>query len=228
MVLNYWETLVSPIAVCLGLVLTSGIQGAEHLKKPIYITPSRASKSAIRAVEKVGGSVFCKYYNDLALRDCLKGRTDRTEATPVRQTDIGTDYAFWVCALGSLYSQFGTRRGRIEVISHRRHWTKCLLLLLTNDGVNCRSNYLFSRSRSTIDRSRANLIGPSHLIIAFWSLGSTYTYYSVAVSILSGEILRLRDLNLSEPPPFASSTDAPRLIESLGDALRDLEGLRET
>lgn len=67
-------------------------QGVEQLKTPIHITPARASKSAIRAVEKQGGTVFCKYYNDLALRDCLKGRTDRTEATPVRQTDIGAEY----------------------------------------------------------------------------------------------------------------------------------------
>ncbi|KAI0340700.1 ribosomal protein L15 [Trametopsis cervina] len=62
--------------------------GAEQLKTPIHITPARASKSAIKAVEKLGGTVFCKYYNALALKDCLKGRADRTEAAPVRQTDI--------------------------------------------------------------------------------------------------------------------------------------------
>ncbi|KAI0798111.1 ribosomal protein L15 [Abortiporus biennis] len=62
--------------------------GASELKSPVHITPSRASKSAIRAVEKLGGSVFCKYYNDLALRDCVDGRTDRTQAAPTRRTDI--------------------------------------------------------------------------------------------------------------------------------------------
>ncbi|TFY83603.1 hypothetical protein EWM64_g395 [Hericium alpestre] len=62
--------------------------GAEHLKAPIHITPSRASKSAIKAVEKLGGTVFCKYYNRLSLYDCLKGRTDRTEAAPTRREDI--------------------------------------------------------------------------------------------------------------------------------------------
>ncbi|KAI0811048.1 ribosomal protein L15 [Irpex lacteus] len=62
--------------------------GADQLKTPIHITPARASKSAIRAVEKLGGTVFCKYYNDLAIKDAVKGRTDRTEAAPVRQTDI--------------------------------------------------------------------------------------------------------------------------------------------
>jgi len=62
--------------------------GAEHLKTPIHITPSRASQSAIRAVEKLGGTVFCKYYNPLALRDCVKGRTDRTEAMPTHRREI--------------------------------------------------------------------------------------------------------------------------------------------
>jgi len=62
--------------------------GSQHLKTPVHITPSRASQSAIRAVEKLGGSVFCKYYNPLALRDCVKGRMDRTQAAPTRQTDI--------------------------------------------------------------------------------------------------------------------------------------------
>ena len=34
--------------------------------------------------------MFCKYYNDLALRDCVNGRTDRIEAAPTRKTDIRT------------------------------------------------------------------------------------------------------------------------------------------
>jgi large subunit ribosomal protein L15 len=62
--------------------------GAEHLTTPVHITPSRASKTAIKAVEKLGGTVFCKYYNPLALRDCVKGRTDRRSAAPTRKEDI--------------------------------------------------------------------------------------------------------------------------------------------
>ncbi|KAL5533390.1 MRPL10 [Sanghuangporus sanghuang] len=62
--------------------------GAEHLKMPVHIVASRASQSAIKAVEKLGGSVFCKYYNDLSLRDCVKGRTDRLDAAPTRREDI--------------------------------------------------------------------------------------------------------------------------------------------
>ncbi|KDQ33725.1 hypothetical protein PLEOSDRAFT_1073905 [Pleurotus ostreatus PC15] len=62
--------------------------GVEHFKTPIYITPSRASQSAIKAIEAAGGKVVCKYYNDLALRECVKGRTEKTEAAPTRREDI--------------------------------------------------------------------------------------------------------------------------------------------
>lgn len=58
------------------------------MKKPIHIIASKASKSAVKAVEQLGGTIFCKYYNDLALRDCVHGRTDRTEATPTKRNDI--------------------------------------------------------------------------------------------------------------------------------------------
>ncbi|KAI9569110.1 ribosomal protein L15 [Boletus coccyginus] len=62
--------------------------GAEFLKAAVHITPSRASKSAIKAIEASGGTVFCQYYNSLALRDCIKGRTDRVSAAPTRRNDI--------------------------------------------------------------------------------------------------------------------------------------------
>ena len=50
---------------------------------------SRASKSAIAAIERAGGTVYCKYYNPLALRDCVDGRTDRIAAAPTKRKDIG-------------------------------------------------------------------------------------------------------------------------------------------
>ncbi|KAI0320515.1 ribosomal protein L15 [Amylostereum chailletii] len=62
--------------------------GAEHLNVPIHIIPSRASKGAIQAVESLGGSVFCQYYNRLSLYDCVKGRADRVAAAPTRREDI--------------------------------------------------------------------------------------------------------------------------------------------
>ncbi|EIN07645.1 ribosomal protein L15 [Punctularia strigosozonata HHB-11173 SS5] len=62
--------------------------GAKNLRTPIHIAPSRASASAIKAVEEAGGSVFCRYYNRLALYDCVKGRTDRVDAAPTKREDI--------------------------------------------------------------------------------------------------------------------------------------------
>lgn len=64
-------------------------QGSQHLRSPIYIIASRASKSAIDAIEKNGGKVVCKYYNSLALQDCVEGRVDRISAAPTRREDIG-------------------------------------------------------------------------------------------------------------------------------------------
>jgi len=64
-------------------------QGAELLKMPLYVVASRASQSAIKAIEQKGGKIVCKYYNELALRDCVKGRTDRVSAAPTRREDIG-------------------------------------------------------------------------------------------------------------------------------------------
>ena len=65
-------------------------QGLTTLRSPIFIKPSRASKAAIRAIEQRGGGVICQYYNALALRDCLKARTDRKSAAPTRREDIST------------------------------------------------------------------------------------------------------------------------------------------
>ncbi|PPQ86882.1 hypothetical protein CVT25_012601 [Psilocybe cyanescens] len=62
--------------------------GVEHFHTPIYVIASRASKSAIEAIEKNGGKVVCKYYNTLALQDCVEGRVDRIAAAPTRREDI--------------------------------------------------------------------------------------------------------------------------------------------
>ncbi|KAG8843477.1 YmL10 [Tulasnella sp. 330] len=62
--------------------------GATYLKTPVFLEVSRASQSAIKAIEKKGGKVTCKFYNDLALKDCVNGRTDRRSALPVRKNDI--------------------------------------------------------------------------------------------------------------------------------------------
>ncbi|KAK7043774.1 YmL10 [Paramarasmius palmivorus] len=63
-------------------------QGAQHFHSQIYMVVSRASKSAIESIEAQGGKVVCQYYNALALRDCVKGRTDHIQAAPTRRSDI--------------------------------------------------------------------------------------------------------------------------------------------
>jgi large subunit ribosomal protein L15 len=62
--------------------------GAKDFNTLVYVTPSRASQAAIKAIEKAGGAVVCQYHNALALRDCLKGDTTRADAAPTRREDI--------------------------------------------------------------------------------------------------------------------------------------------
>ena len=50
--------------------------GAQELRTPINIIISRASKSAIAVVEKIGGSVMTRFYTPFAIRRILKGTTD--------------------------------------------------------------------------------------------------------------------------------------------------------
>jgi len=68
--------------------------GKEFLHSPIHVVSSRASKSAIAAIERSGGTVYCKYYNPLAIRDCIDGRTDRIAAAPTKRKDIEW-YTHW-------------------------------------------------------------------------------------------------------------------------------------
>ncbi|CAG8479822.1 2949_t:CDS:2 [Racocetra fulgida] len=44
----------------------------DYLKTPITIEVARASQAAIKAIEKVGGKITCRYYNRLALRATIK------------------------------------------------------------------------------------------------------------------------------------------------------------
>ncbi|EMD38692.1 hypothetical protein CERSUDRAFT_113866, partial [Gelatoporia subvermispora B] len=100
--------------------------GAEQLKTPIHITPARASQSAIRAVEKLGGTVFCKYYNDLALRDEVKGRTDRLQAAPTLRKDIGACLIRILLFQAVTCLQYGTRTGTTGAISRQLRSRRCL------------------------------------------------------------------------------------------------------
>jgi hypothetical protein len=88
------------------------MKGAKELKTPIYITPSRASHSAIKVVESLGGSVICRHYNALALRDCIQGRTDRLAAAPTRREDISGFSLRFDLTLIFIPLQCGTRTSR--------------------------------------------------------------------------------------------------------------------
>ena len=46
--------------------------GHAHLRTPVHLVVSRASRSAITAVEAAGGSIVCRYYNALSLRALVK------------------------------------------------------------------------------------------------------------------------------------------------------------
>ncbi|KAH9469665.1 hypothetical protein Pst134EA_006950 [Puccinia striiformis f. sp. tritici] len=82
-------------------------KGTADFRTPnLTIVVSRASQSAIEAIEKLGGTVICKFYNRLSLRALLKphrfsakNRFLPNDAHPVRKTD-------WM-----RYSDWDNRRG---------------------------------------------------------------------------------------------------------------------
>ncbi|KAL8712083.1 MAG: hypothetical protein Q9220_003517 [cf. Caloplaca sp. 1 TL-2023] len=51
-------------------------KGSEKLSSPLQIIASRASASAIAAVEAAGGSVTTRYYTPFSIRRIIKGKTD--------------------------------------------------------------------------------------------------------------------------------------------------------
>ncbi|KAG8530522.1 uncharacterized protein KY384_005025 [Bacidia gigantensis] len=51
-------------------------RGLDQLSTPINIVVSKASASAIKAIESAGGSVFTRYYTPFAIRKILEGKMD--------------------------------------------------------------------------------------------------------------------------------------------------------
>lgn len=101
------------------------LQGKEFLRSQIHVVSSRASKSAIKAIERLGGTVYCKYYNPLAVRDCVEGRTDRVTAAPTKRKDIGMS-AFYRQQLGPLtLFQSGILIGETGATSQYRLSRRC-------------------------------------------------------------------------------------------------------
>ncbi|SPO27881.1 related to MRPL10 - mitochondrial ribosomal protein, large subunit [Ustilago trichophora] len=68
-------------------------EGSTHLESSINLVVSRASQSAIAAVEAVGGSVECRYYTPLSLRALVKphkfaGKILPRPADPIAKKDL--------------------------------------------------------------------------------------------------------------------------------------------
>ncbi|KHJ32574.1 putative 50s ribosomal subunit protein l15 [Erysiphe necator] len=57
----------------------------DDLKTPINILVSRASATAIKAVESIGGTVVTRYYTRASIRRILKGESGST-STPINET----------------------------------------------------------------------------------------------------------------------------------------------
>ena len=57
-----------------GVKLLAG--GSEHVKHPLNVIVSRASASAIAAIEAAGGSVTTRYYTPASIKRIIRGKTD--------------------------------------------------------------------------------------------------------------------------------------------------------
>ncbi|XXH04384.1 hypothetical protein Hte_010798 [Hypoxylon texense] len=65
-------------------------RGADTLKQPIDIVVSRASASAIDAVEKAGGKIMTRYYTKQAIRRLVQGKSFHTdEPLPTGPEHVG-------------------------------------------------------------------------------------------------------------------------------------------
>ena len=65
--------------------------GADKLRQPVNIVVSRASASAIAAVEKQGGSVITRFYTPFAIQRILRGQTDPINSLRSNKTAAGMD-----------------------------------------------------------------------------------------------------------------------------------------
>lgn len=67
--------------------------GADRLQSPVHLVVSRASASAMDAIEAKGGSILCKYYTSNTLRALVKphkyeGRLPPRDADPVSKREL--------------------------------------------------------------------------------------------------------------------------------------------
>lgn len=68
------------------------LQGSEQLRTPVNIIVSRASASAIAAVEAAGGTVTTRFYTPQAIKRVLRGLTNPLESLQI-QTEPAAEEA---------------------------------------------------------------------------------------------------------------------------------------
>lgn len=116
-------------------------------------------------MEKLGGTVFCKFYNPLALKDCVDGRTDRTQAAPIRRTDICKfPFALLFLPLPHIYLQCGTLSGRTEVICQQKRWKRCPLSKIAGGSFPSNSEYIRHKDSS---RKRSRLLYTGSMLMCW-------------------------------------------------------------
>ena len=62
-------------------------RGADQLRTPLKIVVSRASATAIAAIEAAGGSVMTRYYTPFSIRRILQGKSDSIESLGTASAD---------------------------------------------------------------------------------------------------------------------------------------------
>lgn len=66
-------------------------KGSEALKTPINILVSRASKSAIEAVEAAGGTITTRYYTRASIKRLMQGESENSSIPIPRRTSTESD-----------------------------------------------------------------------------------------------------------------------------------------
>lgn len=109
--------------------------GASALKQPIHVVASRASASAIAAIEAAGGTLTTRYYTPASIRRILEGEThtflsDRwaresgSEAL-YRMAQVGPNKKQWSAVIGRNHKKFRlpdpTQRRDIEYYRDPAH-----------------------------------------------------------------------------------------------------------
>jgi large subunit ribosomal protein L15 len=87
--------------------------GASALKQPIHVVASRASASAIAAIEAAGGTVTTRYYTPSSIRRILKGDT-HTFLSDRWARESGSDELYHL-------AQVGKDKNRWQAVIERNH-----------------------------------------------------------------------------------------------------------